>query len=103
MQPSRLSSLASFLVLCSSLLASTLARADEQGVWRGWPTPPLLGHSIVVDTTAQRLLLIGGRTSAGANRQVLQRNLLVYGLGGILVPFIGIKTIDVIVTTLNLA
>jgi len=34
---------------------------------------------------------------------VLQRNLLVYGLGGIVIPFIGIKAIDVIVTTLHLA
>jgi K+-transporting ATPase ATPase B chain len=33
---------------------------------------------------------------------VLQRNLLIYGLGGILVPFIGIKAIDVIVATLHL-
>ncbi len=34
---------------------------------------------------------------------VLQRNLLIYGLGGIIVPFIGIKAIDVIITTLHLA
>ena len=34
---------------------------------------------------------------------VLRRNLLVYGLGGLVVPFIGIKFIDIIVTTLNLA
>ena len=34
---------------------------------------------------------------------VLRRNLLVYGLGGLIVPFIGIKVIDVIVTALNLA
>jgi len=34
---------------------------------------------------------------------VLQRNLLVYGLGGVLVPFVGIKAIDVIVATLHLA
>jgi K+-transporting ATPase ATPase B chain len=33
----------------------------------------------------------------------LRRNLLVYGLGGILVPFIGIKLIDVIITALGLA
>jgi len=33
----------------------------------------------------------------------LRRNLLIYGLGGILVPFIGIKVIDVIVTALGLA
>ena len=34
---------------------------------------------------------------------VLQRNLLIYGLGGLIVPFIGIKLIDVIVTALGLA
>ena len=34
---------------------------------------------------------------------LLQRNLLVYGLGGILVPFAGIKAIDVLITTLHLA
>ncbi|WP_050030779.1 potassium-transporting ATPase subunit KdpB [Verrucomicrobium sp. BvORR034] len=34
---------------------------------------------------------------------VLQRNLCIYGLGGLLLPFAGIKAIDVIITTLNLA
>lgn len=34
---------------------------------------------------------------------LLRRNLLIYGLGGILVPFIGIKAIDLIVTALHLA
>ena len=33
---------------------------------------------------------------------ILQRNLLIYGLGGILLPFAGIKLIDVIITALNL-
>ncbi|MGZ3157650.1 MAG: potassium-transporting ATPase subunit KdpB [Burkholderiaceae bacterium] len=33
---------------------------------------------------------------------LLRRNLLIYGLGGILVPFIGIKLIDVVLTALNL-
>ncbi|MDB6057245.1 MAG: kdpB 2 [Verrucomicrobiales bacterium] len=34
---------------------------------------------------------------------ILQRNLLIYGLGGVVIPFIGIKLIDVIITALNLA
>ena len=34
---------------------------------------------------------------------ILQRNLLVYGLGGLIVPFIGIKAIDLILVGLNLA
>jgi K+-transporting ATPase ATPase B chain len=34
---------------------------------------------------------------------VLRRNMLIYGLGGLIVPFVGIKLIDVIVTALHLA
>jgi K+-transporting ATPase ATPase B chain len=33
---------------------------------------------------------------------LLQRNLLVYGLGGVVVPFIGIKLIDLLLTVLHL-
>jgi potassium-transporting ATPase ATP-binding subunit len=33
---------------------------------------------------------------------MLQRNLLIYGLGGVIVPFIGIKLIDLIITALKL-
>ncbi len=35
--------------------------------------------------------------------KILQRNLLIYGLGGIVVPFIGIKMIDMIITAVQLA
>jgi K+-transporting ATPase ATPase B chain len=34
---------------------------------------------------------------------LLRRNLLVYGLGGLAVPFIGIKAIDLLVSLLGLA
>jgi K+-transporting ATPase ATPase B chain len=34
---------------------------------------------------------------------VLRRNLLIYGLGGLIAPFIGIKLIDLIVSALHLA
>jgi K+-transporting ATPase ATPase B chain len=34
---------------------------------------------------------------------LLRRNLLIYGLGGIIIPFVGIKAIDLIVTALHLA
>ena len=33
---------------------------------------------------------------------ILQRNLLIYGLGGVIIPFIGIKVIDVLITGLHL-
>ena len=35
--------------------------------------------------------------------KLLQRNLLIYGLGGLVAPFIGIKIVDVIITTIGLA
>jgi K+-transporting ATPase ATPase B chain len=34
---------------------------------------------------------------------LLRRNLLIYGVGGVIVPFIGIKIVDVIITALRLA
>ena len=34
---------------------------------------------------------------------LLRRNLLIYGVGGIIAPFVGIKVIDVIITALHLA
>jgi len=35
--------------------------------------------------------------------ELLQRNLLIYGLGGIIAPFVGIKAIDLLVSALHLA
>ena len=34
---------------------------------------------------------------------LLRRNLLVYGVGGIVIPFVGIKVIDVLLVVLHLA
>jgi K+-transporting ATPase ATPase B chain len=34
---------------------------------------------------------------------ILRRNMLVYGVGGIVLPFIGIKAIDLLLVGLNLA
>ena len=43
------------------------------------------------------------RARAVGAGELLRRNLLVYGLGGLLVPFAGIKLIDLILVTLRLA
>jgi K+-transporting ATPase ATPase B chain len=34
---------------------------------------------------------------------LLQRNLFIYGLGGIIAPFIGIKLIDMLIVAIHLA
>ena len=49
------------------------------------------------------LALRGVRYRPTSAAHLLRRNLLIYGLGGIIVPFIGIKIIDVIITGLRLA
>ena len=47
------------------------------------------------------LALKGVKFRAEAAAAVLRRNLLVYGLGGVIVPFVGIKLIDIVVTALG--
>ncbi len=49
------------------------------------------------------LALRGVRYRAIGATRILRRNLLVYGLGGIVAPFIGIKAIDLLVHLLGLA
>ena len=49
------------------------------------------------------LALRGVKTRAASAAVLLRRNLLIYGVGGIIVPFIGIKIIDVLLTVIGLA
>jgi K+-transporting ATPase ATPase B chain len=49
------------------------------------------------------LALRGVSFRAAPASQLLQRNLLIYGVGGIIAPFLGIKAIDLIITALHLA
>jgi K+-transporting ATPase ATPase B chain len=49
------------------------------------------------------LALKGVRYRAVGAVSLLRRNLLIYGLGGLLVPFVGIKVIDIVLAGLHLA
>ena len=49
------------------------------------------------------LALKGVKYRPSSAAALLQRNLLVYGLGGLIVPFIGIKLIDLFITAVHLA
>jgi potassium-transporting ATPase ATP-binding subunit len=49
------------------------------------------------------LALRGVQYKAMSAESLLRRNLLIYGVGGVIVPFIGIKVIDVIVRAVGLA
>ena len=48
------------------------------------------------------LALRGVKFKAVGALEILQRNLLIYGGGGVLLPFVGIKLIDVLITVLHL-
>jgi K+-transporting ATPase ATPase B chain len=48
------------------------------------------------------LALRGVRYRPVGAEALLRRNLLIYGLGGIIVPFIGIKLIDLVLVALHL-
>ena len=49
------------------------------------------------------LALKGVGYKALSAEALLRRNLLIYGVGGLVAPFLGIKVIDVIITAIHLA
>ena len=48
------------------------------------------------------LALRGVKYRAESAFRLLSRNLLIYGIGGVVIPFIGIKAIDVVVNAVGL-
>ena len=49
------------------------------------------------------LALRGVKYRAIGAGKLLSRNLLIYGLGGLVAPFVGIKLIDLVISGLGLA
>jgi K+-transporting ATPase ATPase B chain len=49
------------------------------------------------------LALRGVKFRAESAAAMLRRNLLIYGVGGIVAPFIGIKIIDMIITAIGVS
>jgi K+-transporting ATPase ATPase B chain len=49
------------------------------------------------------LSLRGVAYRAAPAADLLRRNLLIYGVGGIFAPFVGIKLIDLLITAIHLA
>ncbi len=81
-----------------------LAVLDVMGL--GTPQSAILSAIIfnaLVIVALIPIALKGVRYAPASASQLLGRNLLIYGLGGLIVPFIGIKAIDLIVDLLHLA
>ncbi len=48
------------------------------------------------------LALRGVKYRAVGAASLLRRNLLLYGVGGVILPFIGIKAVDIVITSLHM-
>ena len=97
---------AKYFAIIPAMFAGTYPALDDINVMR-LDTPQSAILSAVVFNALVIVALIplalrGVRFRAASAAAVLRRNLLVYGLGGLIVPFVGIKVIDVVVSGLGI-
>ena len=97
---------AKYFAIIPAMFAGTYPVLDDINVMR-LDTPQSAILSAVVFNALVIVALIplalrGVRFRAASAAAVLRRNLLVYGLGGLIVPFVGIKVIDVVVSGLGI-
>jgi K+-transporting ATPase ATPase B chain len=98
---------AKYFAIIPALFAATYPVLDKVNVLR-LETPQSAVLSAVIFNALIIVALIplalrGVRFRPVSATALLRRNLLIYGLGGIVLPFVGIKLIDVVVNLLQLA
>jgi potassium-transporting ATPase ATP-binding subunit len=98
---------AKYFAIIPAMFAGTFPVLDSLNVMR-LDTPESAIASAVIFNALIIVALIplalrGVRFRAASAAAVLRRNLLVYGLGGLVVPFVGIKLIDLVVGGLGIA
>ena len=98
---------AKYFAIIPAAFSSTYPALDTLNVMRlATPTSAILSAVIfnaLVIIALIPLALRGVRYRALAASDLLRRNLLVFGLGGLIVPFIGIKAIDWLLAAIRLA
>ena len=97
---------AKYFAIIPAMFAGTFPVLDELNVMR-LETPESAIASAVIFNALVIVALIplalrGVRYRPIGAAALLRRNLLVYGLGGIIVPFIGIKLVDLVLVALGL-
>jgi K+-transporting ATPase ATPase B chain len=90
---------AMFLVLYPQLQALNIMRL---GTPRSAILSAIIFNALIIIALIP-LALKGVSYRPQSAARLLGRNLMIYGVGGVIVPFVGIKIIDVIVTALGLA
>ena len=96
--------LAKYFAIVPAMFVTAYPSLDALNVMR-LSTPESAILSAVVFNALVILALVpvalrGVRSRAQGAAAVLRRNLLVFGLGGVAVPFVGIKLIDLVVSTI---
>ncbi|MGC8461849.1 MAG: potassium-transporting ATPase subunit KdpB [Candidatus Dormibacteria bacterium] len=97
---------AKYFAVIPAMFASSLPALDALNIMRlASPQSAILSAVIfnaLIIIVLIPLALKGVKYRPLGAATLLRRNLVIYGLGGILVPFIGIKLIDIAVNTLHL-
>jgi len=96
---------AKYFAIIPAMFAGVLPALDTLNIMR-LSTPRSAILSAVIFNAIIIVLLIplalrGVRFVAESAAAVLRRNILIYGIGGIIAPFVGIKIIDIIITALG--
>ncbi len=94
--------IAKYFAIIPAMFAAVYPSLDALNIMRlSSPTSAILSAVIfnaLVIVALIPLALRGVRYTPGSASAMLRRNLLVYGLGGIIAPFIGIKLIDLVIS-----
>jgi K+-transporting ATPase ATPase B chain len=98
---------AKYFAIIPAAFAATYPALDALNVMRlASPESAILSAVIfnaLIIVALVPLALRGVKTRAASAAVLLRRNLLVFGLGGIAVPFVGIKLIDMLLAAIGLA
>jgi K+-transporting ATPase ATPase B chain len=98
---------AKYFAIIPAAFATTYPALDALNLMRlGSPESAILSAVIfnaLIIVVLVPLALKGVRTRAASAAALLRRNMLIYGLGGIVVPFVGIKLIDMLLVSLGVA
>jgi potassium-transporting ATPase ATP-binding subunit len=99
--------IAKYFAIIPAAFAATYPQLNSLNVMRlATPSSAILSAVIfnaLIIVALIPLALRGVPYRAVGAQELLRRNLLVYGLGGIVVPFVGIKLIDLVLVALGLA
>jgi K+-transporting ATPase ATPase B chain len=96
---------AKYFAIIPAMFAAVLPALDGLNIMRlDSPRTAILSAVIfnaLIIVALIPLALRGVRFRAAAAAAVLRRNLLIYGIGGIVAPFLGIKVVDVVISALG--